>query len=195
MLARKRSIIAMLIMVLTGIGLGGAVALATPSSQIENVNSQTAINDWNDGGFNNPVKMYALGQNNNDFFIQPINPCNSHPINQVTPTCPFTVGSGMNTATLGSQIFQVVYNNNGLCVATAASGGAVLGTCNNLAGTGGSSGTIQVALSQCTNSTTYANRYWSDINGSFAGWDNLLGNGAALILDSGTPQGCYVQVH
>lgn len=79
----------------------------------------------------------------------------------VTQTCPFTVGSGLNSRYAGSKIWYFeTYQSGTKCLATDGGGGGILGTCPDRSGNGGSNGTIFVQ-----NSAGYVvNRYWSDYN-------------------------------
>ena len=65
-----------------------------------NLGAGYCMNDWN-GNHNQgaPILMYYGGSSNEQFELQPLNPCNSSPTDQVTETCPFVVGSGLTQST------------------------------------------------------------------------------------------------
>jgi hypothetical protein len=159
------------------------------------------LNDWNDDQkVGAPIKMYQVYQNN--FPVESFNyeqltgMCSS---GFVSPTCPFTVGSGFNIEFEGDPIVQIFYNGNGDCVATNGSGEAVLGACATLSGTGGTDGVIDVLSGEpntlnCYNAPYYcqvANRYWFDNQG--IGW--LYGgsgsNGTQVYLNSSNDSGYW----
>jgi hypothetical protein len=159
------------------------------------------MNDWNGGGSGASVKLYASGNSNEVFSEQAINPCNSTPKNEVTGTCPFTTGTGLNSTYLGDTIVQIKYtgsgNGSGLCVAAGSGGSAILGTCNNSNGSGGANGTIQVQDSVITGVCAppwygLVNRYYSNSAGSaeFVTLQSLQ-NGATIDLNDGSAEGCW----
>jgi hypothetical protein len=120
------------------------------------------MNDWN-GNHNQgaAIKMYYGGSTNEQFEVQPINPCNSSPeTDEVTQTCPFVVGSGLNKKYAGSLIFQLYYPAANKCIGTSSSGNGILTGCNNPAGSGGGDGTILIAPDSA--SKPIVDRYWTN---------------------------------
>ena len=82
------------------------------------------LNDWNNGGYGNQVKMYSGGASNENFVAQHVNRCSGH--DYVTSTCPGS--SSFDSAHLGDPIYQIRYQPNGDCVADLnGSGVAYLG--------------------------------------------------------------------
>jgi len=109
----------------------------------------------------------------------------------VTSTCPFTVGSGLNTQFMGDPIIQIEYGPAGNCVATSSGGSAVNGTCASPEGSGGSNGVIMVLDQhgtqyncQYSNFCYIVNRYWSDEHLTAQQMcPNSFANGSTLYLD------------
>jgi hypothetical protein len=149
----------------------------------------------------NPILAWEPGSNCDDFTAQPINPCNSTPPDRVTPTCPFTVGSGFNTDFDGDEIYDIQYAG-GDCVATNSYGFGVLNGCPNGDGNGGADGTIMVFDPSPAYGSGYGdvvNRYWTDYNygmgegGSGVSYMCSQGaNGNQIVLDS-EPMGAYCE--
>lgn len=176
------------LMLLTGLAGIATPAFANGSPSVCDSNSAYCLNDWNNGGGSNPIKMYAVNGTNEEFGQQFINPCNSTPPDEVTPTCPFTVGSGLNTMWLGQPIYQDVYGNSGLCLgANTSTGYAQLAQCGNSDGGGAGYGVFQIEPT--SNSCSYGdypdiNRYWSDVAGATRYLDAGLSNGGAIWLNN-----------
>jgi hypothetical protein len=131
----------------TGLCLGLTLAMgAAPAfaqTQIcGNQGSGYCMNDWNNGGYGNPVKMYNGNVSNEDFWVQKIDRCAGG--STVTSSCPFNDHN--IDAGLGGTIFQIRYANTSLCLAAnTANGQSVLGACNSVnTGTGGDTGTVYV---------------------------------------------------
>jgi hypothetical protein len=154
------------------------------------------LNDWNnDENAGAPIKMYQVYKDNDPveaFTYEGLTGmCNG---GFVSSTCPFTVGSGLNTEFEGDPIVQIFYYGNGDCVATSGSGEAVLGTCANLSGSGGSDGVIDVLNGEPAGSSNcyelnycyVANRYWFDRQGSGWMWGGNGANGTQVYLSSGS---------
>lgn len=118
----------------------------------------TEIVEWYYQGTCNPVEP------------QTVNLCSGG--DEVTSTCPFAVGSGMNNLELGKTIFQVNVSSDGSdhsagCIGNDGSGNlasvAAIETCNNSSGSGGSDGTIFVYGSDPQlGGPSWISRYWSD---------------------------------
>jgi hypothetical protein len=142
----------------------------------------------------NPILSWYGNSSCEDFITQPINPCNSTPADQVTPTCPFTVGSGYNNTYDHDEIYAIDYAG-GDCVGTNSGGFAILNTCPNPAGNGGADGTIMIFASN----GDLVNRYWTNyIYGLYGTKGNPSvmcsqgANGDQITLSTG-PNGSYCQ--
>ena len=129
----------------TGLCMGLAVATgAAPAfaqTQIcGNGGTGYCMNDWNNGGYGNPVKMFNGNNSNENFTVQTINRCGGV---STGGNCPFV---DHNLDAIGGKIVQIRYANTSLCIAAnTANGQAVLGACNNVStGTGGDTGTVFV---------------------------------------------------
>jgi hypothetical protein len=144
---------------------GGTLGAASDQTQdfCSNLGAGYCMNDW--GGNHNqgaPIKMYYGNSTNEQFEVQPLNKCNSTPImNQVTETCPFTLGSGLNAKYAGSLIFQLYYPDANKCIGTSSGGNGILTACNDASGNGGGDGTILIAPGGATN--PIIDRYWTDV--------------------------------
>lgn len=81
----------------------------------------------------------------------------------VTGTCPFAVGSGLNSRYAGDPIVAIGWYDAGGCVAANPNGSTVgvTGTCPDPYGNGGSNGSIFVYNTK-NNADYMINRYWSD---------------------------------
>ena len=119
------------------------------------------------------------GENCEYFSLYPgygLDICNGQPF--VTETCPFTVGSGLNSEFAGSTITEVEYVPSGKCIATNSSGAAILGACGNSQGVGAADGTIMVFVDndRSPDENALINRYWSDVAYADTGQrDNPIG--------------------
>ena len=124
------------------------------------------MNDWNgDHNQGAPIKMYYGGSSNEEFELQAINPCNSSPDpDDVTETCPFVVGSGLNAKYDGSLIFQLYYPAANKCIGTSSAGNGILTGCNSPAGTGGGDGTILISpdAGPFVNDDPIIDKYWTN---------------------------------
>jgi len=120
------------------------------------------MNDWNgDQNQGAPIKMYYGNSSNEQFQLQDINPCNSSPVpDEVTTSCPFVVGSGLNNMFAGDLIFQLYYPAANKCIGTSSAGNGILATCNNSSGSGGGDGTILIEGPASQDSII--DRYWTD---------------------------------
>jgi hypothetical protein len=113
----------------------------------------------------------------------------------VTSTCPFTVGSGLNTTFLGYPIEAIKAYNEGKCLATDSNGNGVLGTCPDSSGNGGSNGTIVIFA----NNEHVVSRYWSDANFALGEYDTPAytcspgTQGVQVILNAATATTGYCQ--
>jgi hypothetical protein len=117
-----------------------------------------------------------LGYNNDDdnneyAIVDPINPCNSTPADEVTQTCPFTVGSGMNSANATDKIVQIEMVSGSTVVGCIGDNNsadvAVLEACGSATGSGGGYGTFYIqgrGNSGGIPLNNYASREWSDKN-------------------------------
>jgi hypothetical protein len=75
----------------------------------------------------------------------------------VTSTCPFTVGSGLNSRYQGQEIMDIQFST-GQCAGDDGYGGGALEPCPDSSGNGGGDGTIFI-----WNTSLYmVNRHWSD---------------------------------
>jgi len=177
---RKRTAV-LIAAAVTGLGLLTAIpaSAVTQPEVCENQPPQQGalcINNWN--GANGIVNMYQPGVTNDAFRLELIDPCNSNPPNTVTGTCPFNVGSGMNSRYLGNFIFRVRDVNHGFCVGTAGQGEGWEGSCGNANGAGARIGVI---LIQGNGAFYYVSRYWSNQFNRPSGWVSPHASGANLI--------------
>jgi hypothetical protein len=84
-------------------------------AQKGNPSSGLCLNDWNNGGLNNEIKMWSGGAPNEDFYNHYYVECGGF----VTSSCPFSGYSwsgGWNTSLQGLAIEQVHYGPRNLCV-------------------------------------------------------------------------------
>ena len=171
------------------IGLGAAPALAAGplvTQFCQTSNGGYCLNDWNGGGGGNSVKMYQAGVGNERFVAQPVPRCGG----KVTSSCPFS-NSGFASRYAGFPIVQLLFQSDGLCVATNSSANPVLGTCNSTStGDGGANGTLFV-----DHDGFLINVYWSnkDEHGSSAScMSGAASNGGSVNLNLATGSGCPV---
>jgi hypothetical protein len=184
----------MAILVLTTLLSIAGTANAQTQSLCGDGGSGYCMNDWNNGGSGNPVKMYYGGYSNDSFFLEAVDLCSSDPF--VTSSCPFT-NTAIDRALEGEWIAQIVYSNNGRCIGTNSEGDGVLANCNNTTtGTGGGTGTIVVlgsnnGCSQTNSRGILVNRYYTDVNGV----DEELASGGSvgsnLNLEAGDSGTCW----
>jgi hypothetical protein len=160
------------IVVAATVALDGSLGLATTSSAhaqtpgfevCGNAGLGYCLNDWNNAGGGGSVKMYYGGYSNDDFYYTPEFICNGSDLVQVYPGggCPFTPGTGLNSAYVNDEIVEVTYGNNtNLCVATNGSAHAVMGNCEE---TGDAADGVIMVLGQLNcNGNSLVDRYWSD---------------------------------
>lgn len=142
--------------------------MLAPRTTLELCSSNGAgycMNDWNGSHIQGAaIKMYYGHSSNEQFEVQGLNLCNSDPLDQVTRTCPFVVGSGLNARYEGATIFQLYYPDANKCIGTVTgsgsnAGNAILTGCNNSAGSGGGDGTI---LINPGTDNSIIDRYWTD---------------------------------
>jgi hypothetical protein len=149
------------------LGLSAALAVAagvSPASATQqqicgNNGTGDSLNDWGNGGAQNPVKMYYGNSSNEGFFTQAVPRCGGG--YKVTATCPFS-NTLVDSELKGFEIVQVAYEGTGGCIATDDSGDgyAVMGGCNfNSNGTGGSAGTVYVNWYGSLVSVYWSNEY------------------------------------
>jgi hypothetical protein len=170
----------------------GAYASAAPYPEVCGDNgSGLCLNNWS--GANGIVAMYYNGSANDNMQAELINPCNSAAStgapDQVTHTCPFTVGYGLNNIFYGDQILQVEDLNSGLCVGTDGDAGGTETACNDATGQGGGDGTIQVAVPAGAGNagSELINRYWTNAAPQIVAYVQSGGSvGAQLNMDGGT---------
>jgi hypothetical protein len=117
-------------------GLGGEVVLPSPLCD----ESGWCMNDWYGGGSGTAVRYFEpLASSNEDLEVVETNRCGG----LVTSNCPFT--SILNNEEFNLDPVVEIYDTaNGLCVSASGNATAVLGTCPNSSGTGGSPGNIFV---------------------------------------------------
>jgi hypothetical protein len=147
------------------------------------------------------IVEYNNDDDNNEFAaFYYINPCNSSPADEVTQTCPFTEGYGLNSANAGDYIVQIAFYNTsgGLlgCIGTnTINGNAVLAKCNGANGSGGAAGTIFVLGGNNSNgfaSGLLASRYWTNIDlGSGAPAVGLIGKGVSTPISTSEEIGSF----
>lgn len=144
-----------------GVGISSAPALAAPPAHqiCAQAGSGYCMNAWNGGP---QVAVYQNGVANDAYQFQAINPCNSTPANRVTQTCPFAVGSGLNSALAGDTIVRIKDTRNGQCVGTNGSGLGTEGSCGNVNGQNAANGVWDVQRLTGQGGYWLINRYWSD---------------------------------
>jgi hypothetical protein len=149
------------------------------------------LNEWNDNrNTGQPIKMYQYGNSNEAYGFDEEYICNGGHV--VTQTCPFPVGSGLNAAYAGSDIWQIAYGGNLSCLGTnTTSGQAVNQPCNDVNGNNGGPGTIFIATNCSGTGTGYycqlISKYWSSQTRA-AQWlcSVSKSNGALLYTDYNT---------
>lgn len=170
-----------------------------------NGGSGYCLNDWNNGGNNNPINMYYGGYANNAFGIyQLIAMCNHGKV-EILPGggCPFAVGSGLNSKLNGAPIYAIAYNNDpGYCLGTGNTDpNAILTPCPSSSGTGGGWGTIFVLAGTpgvCSSSHQFyfTSVHWSFLDGELAALQSGGNPGVqAFVTSFGPASTCwgYVQ--
>jgi hypothetical protein len=110
------------------------------------------LNDWNNGGLGNQIKMYSGGASNEGFVVTTANMCNS--TSTVTATCPFT-HANLNNEYLGKKVVVIEYLSNGLCVGSGSLYPS--GSLQYCSGPNRGDGVVMVQIGNA-----YVNRYWSD---------------------------------
>lgn len=165
-----------LAMGLSSFGVTG-IAHANAPSQICDFGSNSACLNRQGGCTSTSGSCAIISYNNDDdnneyFDYSFLYLCNNYI--EVTSTCPFTVGSGMNADNFGDQIVQLVaYNTSGQtigCVGDTGNARASLLGCNGHNGTGGGQGTVFVLNNQNAQGGAHticnfelANRYESNL--------------------------------
>jgi hypothetical protein len=121
------------------------------------------LNDWNGAGSGGAVKMYNSGVTNDNWqWIQLTGYCNR---GYVDPSCPFPVGSGLDTTLNENPIFEMKSSVSGACIGTDIYSNANLGACPPIGGTGvGSNIWVQHYIGP--SSYDYINVYWSGQRGN-----------------------------
>lgn len=152
------------------LSLYGAPRQSQTQEFCTNFGSGNCLNDWNGSHIQGAViKMFTAHQSNETWEYQSIDPCNSTQVGQdadeVTSTCPFVVGSGLNGKYLGDQIFQLYYPAANKCLGTVTGTGSntgqgILTGCNSPQGAGGGDGTILVTAPG--NDDSIIDRYWTN---------------------------------
>jgi len=121
------------------------------------------LNDWFNGGINNPVKMYYGGKNNEDFETITVDPCRDN--GTVNRTCPFT-NQTLDNAAYGFPIVQVEYVPLGLCIGTiiggANNGEGILTACGDPYGNGAGKGTIMIEAATSAGPNGLIDVYWTN---------------------------------
>ncbi|HSW80520.1 MAG TPA: hypothetical protein VLG47_07115 [Candidatus Saccharimonadales bacterium] len=89
------------------------------------------LNNWNNGGYGNTVRMYRSGATNENFSAHFANVCGGNHF--VTSTCPFNNRfHDYNHDYLNDPIYVIKYNPSGLCVGnTNADGRGYLKNCGS----------------------------------------------------------------
>lgn len=136
---------------------------ASASSQdiCGNGGSGYCLYDWNDGGGSgSPIKMYYGNSSNEEFTALWLDQMCAN--GYATSTCPIDVPH-VNLS--GGFIVELSYINGG-CIATTGTALAVLGTCADPSGNGGSDGVIMVEYHSSGVTDPYlADRYWTNRDG------------------------------
>jgi hypothetical protein len=159
---------------------GRAVATAAPPIEICTAEgSHSLCLNRNGGGTTAGTSVigWSEGDSNNYFDYVWLNGACNHGYVSAVLECPFTPNRGLNARYDGAAIVEIhALGNVGLCVADSGtgSGAAVLGTCPDFDGNGGSNGTIfilsDVHSFTSPQPTSYVvNRYWSDFSGQSGG--------------------------
>lgn len=192
-LRRAFAIVALLVVV--GVWQGGGATPAHASlpyfcviSSAPDIQGLNCLNDWNNGGSGNLIRMFNGGNPNENFSRQLLTGrCGG---GFVTATCPFA-NTVFDSRYEGFPIYQLVYGSTGLCVAGGnAASAAVLGQCNDPStGTGGAVATVLI-----DHNDYMISLYWSNQGGgpdaacmeSMA----LSGAGSYVDLDYPTSAGC-----
>lgn len=140
------------------------------------------MNDWYGGLANNPVRYFEpLASSNEDLEVVDINRCGGF----VTENCPFT-DVGLDEEFYLNPVVEIYDTANGFCVSASANATAVLGTCPNSSGEGGSPGNVFVYQSyNITGSDVlYSNKYTNaDSDPVCIGSSNGEYDGATIYLN------------
>jgi hypothetical protein len=122
------------------------------------------LNDWNNGGFLNQVKMYQSGTSNEGFRIGTTTVCGQ---GKVTSTCPFN-NRVIDAQLLNDPIVKIYYLGNGLCLGSiiggSSNGAGNLQGCGDPNGNGAGTGTIFVEHA----TLEYINKYWTNYANTYA---------------------------
>lgn len=166
-----------ILVLLTAVGLMAGFAqmfgLTAANAQTIYLNSPVCdtsnycLNNWNGGGYGNPVKMYEhLSGTNEDFqVVQVVARCGGY----ATASCPFT-NKSIDAEFVGDPVVEILDTADGACLSTSTGsspsvpdGTALLGACP-LNGQGGSPGNIFVYDYGDTN--VLLSNYWTNSNDS-----------------------------
>lgn len=113
------------------------------------------MNDWYGLDSNNPVKYFEpQASSNEDLEVVYTNRCGGF----VTSNCPFTSGL-TDSELINNPVVEIYDTANGLCVSASGSATAVLGTCPDDSGNGGSPGNIFVWDSYNGSDILISNKY------------------------------------
>jgi hypothetical protein len=172
---------------LAALALAASIAVSAAAASAEmcgNHGSGYCMDDWNDGGYTNPVKMYYGGGNNEYFGAIQVDPCHSH--YRVTWSCPFTKKRWDRTYH-NDPVVEIAYSS-GLCLGTASTGDGELQPCGyDQYGDGAGGGTIMVNDLH----GALIDRYWTNKTGTLRRVcsSGYLG-GAVFTSYLGTNAGC-----
>lgn len=189
---------------LTAVSLGGGLAVtahAAPTTEMCAFSGGLCLNDQGGSPTGNVIGYGRGAQNNNFHQVTLSGMCGG---GLVTQTCPFTVGSGLNSEFAGSIISKIVSLNNGQCVGTRTTDGhAIMGGCPDVNGNGGITGAIMIAYhvnSSCTDGGSsvtkafYESRYWSNFYGTASSMEGPGSQGGAVFFGANGTETCYQQV-
>ena len=150
--------------------IAGAIVATSPakafsSSICGNAGTGYCLNNWNNGGSGNAVKMYYGGYANDNFDLVFVNACDGG--FSILSSCESSWGP-QGSRLEGSAIIEIQYiAKPTLCVVTTSTALAVLGTCAKASdGTGGANGVLMAAYNGpgCSQDY-YVDRYWSGKDG------------------------------
>jgi len=170
-----------------GLAVSGHTPVAS-ASQIQicgQDGSGYCMNDWNNGGSGNDVKMNNGGTGNEYFEVEPIDRCSGS--DNTTSTCPDSY-----TGPAGDYTAQIVYfgiSGHVYCIGTGGLGQGVLTTCNNVGtGTGGGTGTVITVGG--ANLDKFYDSYESRTNGALECVESGGNVGVDLAMNQLASNGC-----
>jgi len=145
---------------------GAAVATST-NALCGNGGTGYCLNDWNNGGNGNPIKMYYGHSSNETFNIYYLTGMCGDGHVHTSPACPFANGSGLNAQYNTSVIVKIEYAFSGLCVGTTQNDNhTILTPCPDNNGNNGGWSSIWVLAGEsgCFSSfqSLFESRYWSN---------------------------------